>query len=55
MQSFRAIGSLFMDIFMDILHCKEDLGDASVISECSLGVNVVIDFFLCSFRYFTSV
>ena len=23
----------------------EDLGDTSVISECSLGVNLVIDFF----------
>ena len=40
---------------MEILHF-EDLGDASVISECSLGVNLVIDnIFLCSFRYFTSV
>ena len=35
---------------MEILHF-EDLGDASVVSECSLGVNLVI----CSFRYFTSV
>ena len=26
----------------------EDLGDTSVISECSLGVNLVIDIFLCS-------
>ena len=33
----------------------EDLGNTSVISESSLGVNLVIDnFFLCSFRYFTS-
>ena len=40
---------------MEILHLK-DLGDTSVISECSLGVNLVIDFFLlCSFRYFNSV
>ena len=37
-QTFRAIGPLFMDI----LHFK-DLGDTSVISECSLGVNLVID------------
>ena len=37
---------------MEILHF-EDLGDTSVVSECSLGVNL----FLCSFRYmyFTSV
>ena len=40
-QNFRAIGSLFMEI----LHVK-DLGDTSVISECSLGVNLVIDNFL---------
>ena len=40
---------------MEILHF-EDLGDTSVISECSLDVNLVIDnFFVCSFRYFTSV
>ena len=40
---------------MEILHF-EDFGDTSVVSECSLGVNLVIDkFFLCSFRYFTSV
>ena len=39
---------------MEILHFK-DLGDTSVISECSLGVNLVSDHFLCSFRYFTSV
>ena len=40
---------------MKILHF-EDLGDTSVIIEYSLGVNLVIDnFFLCSFRYFTSV
>ena len=38
---------------MDILHF-EDLGDTSVISECSLGVYLVIDpFLLCSFRDFT--
>ena len=36
-----AIGPLFMEI----LHFK-DLGDTSVISECSLGVNLVIDNFL---------
>ena len=30
---------------MEILHFK-DLGDTSVISECSLGVNLVIDNFL---------
>ena len=29
-------------LFMDILHFK-DLGDTSVISECSLGANLVID------------
>ena len=40
MQNFRGIGPLFMAI----LHFK-DLGDTSVISECSLGV-VVIDNFL---------
>ena len=34
---------------MEILHF-EDLGDTSVVSECSLGVNLVI-----GFRYFTSV
>ena len=39
---------------MEILQF-EDLGDTSVVSECSLGVNLVIDFFLCSFRFFTSV
>ena len=37
-----------------VLHF-EDLGDTSVVSECSLGVSLVIDIFLCSFRYFTSV
>ena len=31
-------------VFMDILHF-EDLRDTSVISECSLGVNLVIDNF----------
>ena len=40
MQNFRAIGPLFMEI----LHF-EDLGDTSVISECSLGANLVIDNF----------
>ena len=40
MQNFRAIGPLFMEI----LHIKY-LGDTSVISECSLGVNLVIDNF----------
>ena len=35
-----AIGPLFMEI----LHFK-DLGDTNVISECSLGVNLVIDNF----------
>ena len=39
---------------MEILHF-EDLGDTSVVSECSLGVNLVIDIFLCSFGFFTSV
>ena len=29
---------------MEILH-SEDLGDTSVVSECSLGVNLVIDIF----------
>ena len=38
---------------MEILHF-EDLGDTSVVSECSLGDNLVIDICLCSFRYFTS-
>ena len=32
-------------IFMEILHLK-DLEDTSVISKCSLGVNLVIDNFL---------
>ena len=45
-------------LLMEILHF-EDLGDTSVIIECSLGDNLVIDNFLyvasCSFRYFTSV
>ena len=40
MQNFRAIGPLFMEI----LHF-EDLGDTSVVSECSLGDNLVIDNF----------
>ena len=40
MQNFRAIGPLFMEV----LHF-EDLGDTSVVSECSLGVNLVIDNF----------
>ena len=39
-QNFRAIGP----VFMEILHF-EDLGDTSVVSECSLGVNLVIDNF----------
>ena len=39
---------------MEILHF-EDLGDKSVVSERSLGVNLVIDIFLCSFKYLTSV
>ena len=39
-QNFRAIGL----VFMEILHF-EDLGDTSIISECSLGVNLVIDNF----------
>ena len=30
---------------MEILHLK-DLGDTSVVSECSLGVNLVIDTYL---------
>ena len=30
---------------MDMLHLK-DLGDTSVVSECSLGANLVIDNFL---------
>ena len=37
---FRAIGPLYMDI----LHFK-DLGDTGVVSECSLGVNLVSDHF----------
>ena len=40
MSNFRTIGPLFMEI----LHF-EDLGDTSVVSECSLGVNLVIDNF----------
>ena len=36
---------------MEILHF-EDLGDTSVISECSLGVNLVIFFYVAS-RFFT--
>ena len=32
-------------IFMEILHFK-DLGDTSIVSECSLGVNLVLDNFL---------
>ena len=43
-QNFRAIGPLFMEI----LHFK-DLGDTSVASECSLGVNLVINNFVCTF------
>ena len=39
---------------MEILHF-DDLGDTSVVSECSLGVNLVIDILLCSFMCFTSV
>ena len=38
MQNLRAIGPLFKKI----LHFK-DLGDTSVVSECSLGVNLVSD------------
>ena len=38
MPNFRAIRPLFMEIS----HFK-DLGDTSVVSECSLGVNLVID------------
>ena len=34
----------YLAVFMEILHF-EDLGDTSVISECSLGVNLVIDNF----------
>ena len=50
-QTFRVIGPLFMEI----LHFK-DLGDTSVVSKCNLSVNLFIgQFFVCSFRYFTSV
>ena len=38
MQKLRAIGPLFKDI----LHFK-DLGDTSVVRECCLDVNLVID------------
>ena len=38
MQNFRAIRPLFMEI----LHFK-DLGDTSVVRECCLDVNLVID------------
>ena len=41
MQNFRAIGPVFMDILR-----FEDLRDTSVVSECSLGVNLVIDIFV---------
>ena len=41
MENFRAIGPLFTEI----LHVIKDLGDTSVISECSLGDNLVIDIF----------
>ena len=40
-QNFRAIGPLFMEILQ-----FKDLGDTSVISKCSLGVNLVIDKFV---------
>ena len=40
MENFSAIGP----VFMEILHF-EDLGDTSVISKCSLGINLVIDNF----------
>ena len=39
-QNFRAIGPLFMEILQ-----FEDLGDTSVVSECSLGDNLVIEIF----------
>ena len=39
-QNFRAIGPLFMEILP-----FKDLGDTSVISECSLCANLVIDTF----------
>ena len=39
---------------MEILHF-EDLGDTSVVRECSLGVNLIIVNFVCSFGFFTSV
>ena len=51
--NLKAIGPLLMEILQ-----FEDLGDTSVVSECSLVVNlhVVLDnFVLCSFWYFTSV
>ena len=44
-QNVRAIAPLFTEIFH-----FEDLGDTSVVSECSLGVNLVID----NFFYVTS-
>ena len=40
MQNFRAVAL----VFIKILHFK-DLGDTSVVSECSLGVNLVVDNF----------
>ena len=43
--NFRAIESLLIEI----LHF-EDLGDTSVVSECSLGVYLVIDFFCIKFE-----
>ena len=41
MHNFKTIKPLFMEI----LHFK-DLGDTSVVSECSLGVNLVIGNFV---------
>ena len=38
--NLKAIGPLLMEILQ-----FEDFGDTSVISECSLGVNLVIDIF----------
>ena len=49
--NFKAIGQLVVG---DIAFQRFG-GYKCVINECSLGVNLVIDNFLCRLRYFTSV
>ena len=51
MSNFKAIGKLIMEL----LHLKDLGGYRKCRHECSFGVNLVIDNFVCSFRYFTSV